>query len=321
MELLEIKHLKVIFDDVAGQLTAVHDVSFSVNTGEIVGIIGESGSGKSVTARTVMQLIDTGRRGSVGGQVLFMGQDLLKLSEKQMCAVRGAQISMIFQEPMTALNPVMTVGQQLKEMFRLHPQSQKRDICEVLGQMGIADPQAMLGKYPFELSGGLRQRVVIAMAVLLRPRLIIADEPTTALDVTTQAEILHLLKTVSREIGCSILLITHDLGVIAEMAQRVIVMYRGMVVESAEVHALFDRPAHPYSKGLMASRPSNFNGRYTSIRGNVEQNYGAYTGCPYKDRCDQAFGPCYEQLPPDTWITPDHCAACWRIGAEKGGQG
>lgn len=311
MELLKINHLNVVFDDIAGRLTAVHDVSLTLRQGEVLGVIGESGSGKSVTARAVMQLLNTGKKGSVKGEILFCGQDLLRLKEKQMCRVRGEQISMIFQEPMTALNPVMTVGKQIEELFSLHKGAEKADVPSVLRQMGIDGPEEMLRKYPFELSGGLRQRVVIAMAVLLRPKLIIADEPTTALDVTTQAEILELLRKVLKEIGCSILLITHDLGVIAEMAQRVLVMYRGIVVEACPVETLFDSPAHPYSQGLMASRPSNFNGRYYAIRGNVEQNYGPYEGCPYKDRCPSAFPRCKGELPPLREIAPGHFAACW----------
>ena len=318
MELLKINHLKVIFDDIAGRLTAVHDVSLTLNEGEVLGIIGESGSGKSVTARAVMQLLNIGKKGSVQGEILFMGKNLLRLTEKQMCKIRGEQISMIFQEPMTALNPVMTVGQQLEELFSLHRDARHADIPSVLAQMGISDPQGMLRKYPFELSGGLRQRIVIAMAVLLRPKLIIADEPTTALDVTTQAEILQRLKGVSRDIGCSILLITHDLGVIAEIAQRVLVMYRGVVVESCPTLTLFDNPVHPYSRGLMASRPCNFNGRYYAISGNVEQNYGSYQGCPYKDRCPSAAARCHMELPPMQELAPGHCAACW-LTDEQGG--
>lgn len=318
MELLKIKHLRVVFDDIAGMLTAVHDVNLELGQGEILGIIGESGSGKSVTAKAVMQLLETGKKGYVKGEILFMGNDLLLLSEKQMCGIRGEMISMIFQEPMTALNPVMTIGQQLEELFTLHRKKGKDEIINVLIQLGITDPWNMMSKYPFELSGGLRQRIVIAMAVLLRPKLIIADEPTTALDVTTQADILQLLKTISGEIGCSILLITHDLGVIAEMAERVLVMYRGIIVEACPVHDLFDNPVHPYSQGLMASRPSNFNGRYISIRGNVEQNYGPYEGCPYKDRCGSVFAQCRQHLPPHIEVAKGHTVSCW-LHCDQGG--
>lgn len=311
MELLDIHNLNIVFDDIAGRLTAVYDTSLSIQQGEIVGLIGESGSGKSVTAKAVMKLLSLGKKGKASGEIKFMGQDLLKLSERQMCRIRGEQISMIFQEPMTALNPVMTIGAQLKELYKLHPDCPRQDISEVLREMGIDDPEGMMKKYPFELSGGLRQRIVIAMAVLLQPKLIIADEPTTALDVTTQAEILQLLKRISEKHGCSILLITHDLGVIAEIAQRVIVMYRGMVVESCPVSALFDCPKHPYSQGLMAARPCNFNGRYYAIRGNVEQNYGRFEGCPYKDRCDHASEQCRKYTPEYCEIAPEHSTTCW----------
>lgn len=311
MELLEIQNLSIVFDDIAGRLTAVHDASLSIQQGEIVGLIGESGSGKSVTAKAIMKLLTLGKKGCASGTIRFMGEDLLKLSERQMCRIRGEQISMIFQEPMTALNPVMTIGAQLKELYKLHPDCPRQDIGEVLREMGIDDPEGMMKKYPFELSGGLRQRIVIAMAVLLQPKLIIADEPTTALDVTTQAEILQLLKRISEKHGCSILLITHDLGVIAEIAQRVIVMYRGMVVESCPVRTLFDCPKHPYSRGLMAARPSNFNGRYYAIRGNVEQNYGLFEGCPYKDRCDHVSEQCRRHIPAYCEIAPEHSTACW----------
>lgn len=314
MDVLTIKNLKVIFDDTSGLLTAVHDVNFTLKKGEILGIIGESGSGKSVTAKSILRLINVGKKGKLSGEILFNGKNILEITEKEMCQIRGKEISMIFQEPMTALNPVMTVGKQLEELYKLHGLDNVFEIEELLIKMGINNPKQLMSKYPFELSGGLRQRVVIAMAVLLRPQIIIADEPTTALDVTTQAQILLLLKNIAREIGCSVLVITHDFGVIAEIADRVAVMYRGIVVETCAVEDFFDNPVHPYSKGLIASRPSNFNGRFFAIRGNVEQNYGEYIGCPYINRCEKVCDICKKVIPQADIVGKEHFVCCHNSG-------
>ena len=319
-EILKVNHLNVVFDDISGPLTAVYDVNFGLRRGEIMGIIGESGSGKSVTARSVIQLAQVGKRGSISGEILFQGTDLLKLKEKEMCRIRGSRITMVFQEPMTALNPAMTVEEQLSEVLKLHSPGEREKhrerILETLRQVQLPEPEILMKKYPFELSGGLRQRVVIAMAVIGKPDIIIADEPTTALDVTTQAEILSVLKKIAGEMGSAVILITHDLGVVAEIADRVLVMYRGMGVEECRTASLFDEPLHPYSQGLLSSRPSNFNGRYSAIPGTVKQNYGVFKGCPYSDRCPYALETCREKIPPSLSFGGEHRAACWKLCKE-----
>ena len=251
MSILEVKNLKVSFDSVMGKVNAVKGVSFSVNEGEILGIVGESGSGKSVSSLAIMGLIDD-RTGSIdSGEIIFDGKNLLELSEKELCKFRGDRISMIFQEPMTSLNPVVTVFKQLKEVYKIHMPEKVKDcreeLVELLSRLNIPDAEKILDKYPFELSGGLKQRIMIAMGMICKPDIIIADEPTTALDVTTQAEILDLLKEIKEENNSGIILITHDLGVIAEMAQRVAVMYFGNVVEECSVLEFFDNAKHPYS--------------------------------------------------------------------------
>lgn len=320
-EILNVKHLQVVFDDIAGPLTAVFDVNFKLRPGEILGIIGESGSGKSVTARSIIQLAEVGKRGSISGEILFHGTDLLKMKEKEICRIRGSRITMVFQEPMTALNPAMTVEAQLAEVLKLHKIGTKGEhkerILETLRSVQIPNPEIVMKKYPFELSGGLRQRVVIAMAVIGKPDVIIADEPTTALDVTTQAEILSVLKQIAGKMGCAVILITHDLGVVAEIADRVLVMYRGMAVEECGTASLFERPLHPYSQGLLASRPSNFNGRYSAIPGTVEQNYGEFKGCPYSGRCPYSQPRCREEIPPYVFAEEEHRAACFRLCREE----
>lgn len=227
---------------------------------------------------------------------------------------------MVFQEPMTALNPAMTVEEQLSEVLKLHSPGEREKhrerILETLRQVQLPEPEILMKKYPFELSGGLRQRVVIAMAVIGKPDIIIADEPTTALDVTTQAEILSVLKKIAGEMGSAVILITHDLGVVAEIADRVLVMYRGMGVEECRTASLFDEPVHPYSQGLLSSRPSNFNGRYSAIPGTVKQNYGVFKGCPYSDRCPYALETCREKIPPSLSFGGEHRAACWKLCKE-----
>lgn len=312
--ILEIKNLNITFQDITGKIHAVSDLNFHLKKGEILGVIGESGSGKSVTAKSILHLLDGG---AVTGEILYNGKNILNLKEKEMCKIRGTKISMVFQEPMTALNPVTKIGQQLEEIFKIHGKGNKAEnrekIIDALKMLNIKDPENMLEKYPFELSGGLRQRIVIAMAVICEPEIIIADEPTTALDVTTQMEILLLLKKVAANIGSSVLLITHDLGVIAECADRVIVMYRGKKMEECRVDTFFDEARHPYSIGLIKSRPSNFDGRYYMINGNVEPNYGECVGCPFKERCNSCLEKCRNEMPEEKQISDAHSVSCWII--------
>lgn len=313
-KLIEVKNLNVTFHDLAGTLHAVTDLNFSIEKGEVLGVIGESGSGKSVTSKAIMGFLNSK---NVEGEILYEGKNLLKMKEKDMCKLRGSKISLVFQEPMTALNPVMTIGKQLEEVLVLHKKGDKNSnlekIKETLRLMNISDPDAMLSKYPFELSGGLRQRIMIAMAVLCEPDLIIADEPTTALDVTTQMEILKLLKNVTKIMGCSVLLITHDLGVIAECADRVIVMYRGRKMEECNMEDLFDCAMHPYAHGLILSRPSNFQGRYYTIEGTVESNYGNNRGCLFQKRCKYCSEKCKNEVPLEQVFNGDHSVFCWNV--------
>lgn len=315
MKLLEVNNLKVSFNTIYGRVTAVDGVSFCVNNGEILGIVGESGSGKSVTSLSIMNLIEKEKGGFVEGEVLFEGTDLLKLKEKEMCNIRGNKISMIFQEPMTSLNPVFNVYKQINEVFKTHGrknnEENKEKIINILEQLNIPKPESILKKYPFELSGGMRQRIMIAMAIACNPQIIIADEPTTALDVTTQAEILDLLKKITQRTNSSIMLITHDLGIIAELAQRVIVMYRGKVVEQCNVLKFFDSPFHPYSKGLINAMPNNFDKRFYSISGNVPSIYEEIEGCAYASRCPNCMEICKKKVPQMRQIEDDHSVACW----------
>lgn len=311
-KVLEIKNLNIVFRDTVGELKAVTDLSLQIRQGEILGLIGESGSGKSVTAKAIMHLLDNGE---AAGEIWYGGRDILHIKEKEICRIRGAKISMIFQEPMTALNPVVKIGKQLEEVFRIHRIANRTEnrerIIDVLKTLNIEEPQEILEKYPFELSGGLRQRIVIAMAVICCPELIIADEPTTALDVTTQMETLLLLKKIASQIGSAVLLITHDLGVIAECADRVAVMYRGKKMEECDVGRFFSYAGHPYSRGLILSRPSNFNGRYYAIRGSIEQNYGNMKGCPFAERCEESTDKCRNEMPEERQICEGHYVACW----------
>ena len=301
--MLSVKNLQTTFHTDAGDVVSVEDVSFDLNPGETLGIVGESGCGKSVTSLSVIRLL--GKNGRISnGSVEFEGQDLAGISEKEMRKIRGGKISMIFQEPMTSLNPVFTIGYQMKETIRLHMQMSKQEAkdyaVEMLKKVGIPRAESVVNSYPHELSGGMRQRVMIAMALSCKPNLLIADEPTTALDVTIQAQILHLMRALRQESGTSIMLITHDLGVVAEMADRIIVMYAGQVIESADVFALFDHPAHPYTIGLMKSIPSIDLGdteRLESIPGTVPSIYQKIQGCRFCNRCKYAQDRCRTEAP------------------------
>ena len=293
--LLEINNLRTYFFTHEGVVKAVDDISLSVDSGEMVGIVGESGCGKSVLARSILRLIPDPPGRIVDGEISFAGNSLLNFSEKEMQRIRGNEISMIFQEPMTSLNPVYTVGTQVAEVFRKHQKISKREAIErsieMLAMVGIPSPASRVKEYPFQMSGGMRQRIVIAMALACRPKLILADEPTTALDVTIQAQILNLIDNLERELGTSMILITHDLGVIAEVVARVIVMYAGKLVEQALVDDLFNRPLHPYTQGLMWSVPSlvedqnKDTGPLKEIPGIVPDLGHLPPGCYFSPRC------------------------------------
>ncbi len=298
MSLLEVKDLKTYFYTDAGVGKAVDGVSFSLEKGKVLGIVGESGCGKSVTSLSIMRLVDPTTGRYEGGQILFNGQDLLKLPEKEMQKIRGNRISMIFQEPMTSLNPVFTIGYQIEESLMLHKgmnakQARERAI-ELLELVGIPEAGKRVDEYPHQLSGGMRQRVMIAMALAGDPELLIADEPTTALDVTIQAQILELLRSLQKKLDMSIIIITHDLGVIAEMADEVVVMYAGDIVEKSKTKELFDDPKHPYTIGLMDSIPDveeNLD-RLRTLDGLVPSLYDMPEGCRFAPRCKFACPEC-----------------------------
>jgi peptide/nickel transport system ATP-binding protein len=306
--LLDVRGLVTRFQTEASELRAVDGVSFAVPGGATVGVVGESGSGKSVTALSILRLVADPPGRVVGGEIWFEGRDLLKLSEREMRALRGDRISMIFQEPMTSLNPVLTVGDQVAEPLILHRSMNRRaaraEATELLRKVGIADPARRAGEYPHQLSGGMRQRVMIAMALACRPKLLIADEPTTALDVTIQAQIIELLDELRKELGMALLLITHDLGVVAESCDRVVVMYAGHVVEQADARALFERPRHPYTAGLLRSIPTfqtaqaGDRARLQEIPGMVPRLDQLPAGCRFQDRCPRVQDRCRAEAPP-----------------------
>jgi oligopeptide/dipeptide ABC transporter ATP-binding protein len=316
--LLSVRGLRTTFRTDEGEFAAVEDVSFDLAEGEVLGIVGESGSGKSVTALSLLRLIPDPPGKIAGGEVLFEGRNLLTLSERRMREIRGAAISMIFQEPMTSLNPVFTVGDQIVETIRYHErigqQAAVRRALDLLDQVGIPSPAQRLGEYPHQLSGGMRQRVMIAIALSCNPRLLLADEPTTALDVTIQAQILELLRSLQERFGMAVILITHDLGVVAEFVDRVMVMYAGRVVEQAAVHPTFEQPLHPYTEGLLGSIPSldDQRERLQVIPGVVPSPFALPPGCRYAPRCAYARPACDARDPPLIPLQPDHRAACIR---------
>jgi oligopeptide/dipeptide ABC transporter ATP-binding protein len=319
-ELLVIRRLKTYFHTHLGVAKAVDDLTLSIGTGHIFGLVGESGCGKSVTALSLMRLVKQPPGRIVGGQVFFEGRDLLTLPISEMRSIRGNRISMIFQEPMTSLNPVFKVGHQIAEVFRLHRASSSREAMdqavEMLKRVGIPAPEKRAHDYPHQLSGGMRQRVMIAMALSCNPRLMIADEPTTALDVTIQAQILNLMSKLKEEAGTSVLLITHNLGVIAEMAQSVAVMYAGKVMEYARVLDLFNTPRHPYTSGLLKSIPRpdlvEQRGRpLEAIAGVVPGLTNLPEGCKFSDRCSRVMKPCPMEEPVLSEVAPGHYCRCW----------
>ena len=300
--LLQIEDLVTVFNTDRGPLKAVDGVSFSMNTGSTLGLVGESGCGKSATALSVMRLIPASSGGIASGSIRFNGIDVLGLNEADMRRIRGNHISMIFQEPMTSLNPVYTVGDQIGEMFRAHENMNRAEALdsavEVMRSVGIPDPEQRVHEYPHQMSGGMRQRVMIAMAMACEPELIIADEPTTALDTTIQAQILSLMNELKTRKSTALLLITHDLGVVSEMADEVLVMYAGRVFESARVESLFDDPLHPYTLGLLKSVPGlGREGKLEAIPGTVPGYFELPGGCKFSDRCPDVFEPCLKTEP------------------------
>jgi oligopeptide/dipeptide ABC transporter ATP-binding protein len=302
-ELLRVDSLKTVFHTEAGTARAVDGVSFTVGRGETVGLVGESGCGKSVTALSIMRLISDPPGRIESGTVLFEGRDLLGLSEKQMRKVRGNDISIVFQEPLSSLNPVFTCGEQIREAIALHQKlgrkESKKKAVEMLRLVRIPDPEKRYGSYPHQMSGGMRQRVMIAMALSCQPKLLIADEPSTALDVSVQAQIIELLGELRDRLGMAVLLITHDLAVVAQMADRVVVMYAGAVVEESPVMDLFDSPAHPYTKGLIDSLPKlgRRRERLPMIPGSVPDPLDLPAGCRFSDRCQSRFDKCSQEPP------------------------
>lgn len=316
--LLDVVDLRTSFETERGTVTAVDGVSFTVAQGEVVGIVGESGCGKSVTAESILQLLDPAST-RYSGQMNFAGDDLLSFDDEAMRRIRGNRIAMIFQDPMSALNPVFSIGDQLTEAILAHRKVGKRRArtaaIELLEKTGIPEPERRMRQYPHQLSGGQRQRVMIAMALSCDPELLIADEPTTALDVTTQAQILRLLIELKDEFNAGILFITHDLGVVAEICDRVVVMYLGEVVESTDVTTLFDNPAHPYTRGLMASTPdldSDPAADLPIIPGAVPTLHNVPSGCRFADRCPVALPECREGPIGLTALSPDHTSRCIR---------
>ena len=316
LPLLQIDSLRTYFHTRAGLARAVDGVSLSVQPGETVGVVGESGCGKSVTALSVLRLIRPPGRIERGSRIAFEGRDLLALGDEEIRQVRGNRIAMIFQEPMTALNPVFTVGDQIAEVARVHAGASRKEAwaraVEMLTLVGIPAPEQRAGEYPHQLSGGMRQRVMIAMALVMKPALVIADEPTTALDVTIQAQILELLGDLQRKLGTSILMITHDLGVIAETASRVVVMYGGEVVEESPVRELFAVPHHPYTEGLLQAMPrvGQRRQRLAVIPGTVPPPTAWPSGCRFRDRCPYAWDRCANEHPPLYQIGPGHVSRC-----------
>ena len=316
--LVEIEDLHVSFTTYGGAVKAVRGISLAMKPGECLAVVGESGCGKSVTAQTLLRLIPS-PPAQISGRIRFEGQDLLALPERRMKTIRGGQIGMIFQDPMTSLNPTMQLGKQITEGLRVHhpdlsKAETKRRAIEVLEQVGIPEPERQLKRYAYELSGGMRQRVVIAMAIVCKPLLLIADEPTTALDVTTQAQILELIQQLRKETGMAIMLITHDMGVVSHMADRIAVFYAGQVVEEGPSEAVFHRPAHPYTVALLRSRPRldlDRSQSLLSIPGTPPDLFAPPAGCGFAARCGLAMEVCRKHQPPSYTAGEGHHVACW----------
>lgn len=314
--ILSVVDLNTSFRTDRGEVMAVNGVSFNLDRGKILGIVGESGSGKSVTAYSIMQILE--KNGSIKkGQVLYKGQDITKFSEKQMREFRGKCCSIIFQDPMTSLNPVFTIGNQLKEAIELHTERKGKvamdRAIEMLTLVGVNEPEKRVKQYPYELSGGMRQRVMIAMALACEPDILIADEPTTALDVTIQAQILELMQSLQKKLGMAIIMVTHDLGVIADMCDEIIVMYGGRVCERGTAEDIFYRPSHEYTKGLLQSIPSvdRMGEKLVPIPGTPINLLNMPKGCAFCPRCENAMKICIEEIPPEMQMPDGHFASCW----------
>ena len=321
--ILQVKGLKTYFHSSGGTVKAVNDVSFEVYQGETLGVVGESGCGKSITNMSIARLVECPPGKYEGGEILFDGQDMLKISDAEMRKIRGNKIAYIFQEPMTSLNPIFRIGDQISEVLILHrgltKEQARQESIQALDRVRIPNPERVVDEYPFELSGGMRQRVMIAMALACNPKLLIADEPTTALDVTIQAQVLDLMNNLKKEIDTSIIFITHDLSVIAEMADRVMVMYAGKVVELADVNTIFLKPMHPYTRGLIGSRPdmTTTAKRLTVIPGNVPNLAELPDGCSFSPRCGECKGKCSEGMPELREVEPGHFVRCFFAGGEE----
>jgi oligopeptide transport system ATP-binding protein len=314
--LLQVKDLHTSFFTDAGEVKAVNGISFNLDKGKVLGIVGESGSGKSVTAYSILQILtDTGK--VTGGEILYKGENILKYSDQQLQDFRGKKVSIIFQDPMTSLNPVYTVGDQLREAIRIHTHRTREEVkaraLEMLQLVGVNEPEKRLKQYPYELSGGMRQRVMIAMALACEPDILIADEPTTALDVTIQAQILELMQSLQKKLGMAIIMITHDLGVIADVCDEIIVMYAGRVCERGTADEIFYNPCHEYTKGLIRSIPkvAARHEKLVPIAGSPIDLLNMPAGCAFAARCDGAMKICLEQQPEEIRINCDHIAACW----------
>jgi oligopeptide/dipeptide ABC transporter ATP-binding protein len=322
--LLAVRDLSIQFFTYQGVVQALENVNLTIQSGEIMGLVGETGCGKSVMARSVLRLIPDPPGKITGGEILFKGEDILKAHWRRLREIRGNRISMVFQEPMSSLNPVFTVGNQMEEVIILHQEvnrSRAQEICiQMLQQVKMPDPERVLGKYPHELSGGMRQRVMIAMELSCRPDLLIADEPTTALDVTVQGQVLTILDDLVRRIGVSVLFISHDLGVIAQLCDRVSVMYAGKIVETASVRNLFAAPYHPYTQGLLQAIPSVDKDRDSLmvIPGVVPRLINPPGGCRFHPRCTKRFDPCDHIVPKLFEVAPDHEVACHLYGEARG---
>ena len=317
--LLEIKNEHLSFFTPVGEVKALNDVSFTVDDGEVLGIVGESGSGKSVTAYSIIGLVQSPGK-IIGGSVSFEGREIHKLPEKEMRKLRGNEISMIFQDPMTSLNPVYTIGNQIREVIMLHTKKTKSEAneraLELLREVGINEPKKRMKQYPHELSGGMRQRVMIAIALACEPKLLIADEPTTALDVTIQAQILELMAELQKKRGMSIIIITHDLGVVASMCKKIAVMYAGQIVEFGTVGDIFYEPMHEYTKGLLNSIPrlnEKSHKRLVPIPGVPVDMLNLPAGCPFAPRCDNCMKVCLDRIPPVLHRPGGHYASCWLV--------